>query len=566
MNLNVRYICSVVSPVIMVSLFVMSFVMGCHRRVDPLLSDVDTKMEEYPDSAMLLLDSYTLSDNTSDYDRAYYGMLLTHARYKNFIDETNDSLISLSTDYFLEHGYKALASRSLFLQGMIQMNANRLGEAAVSFSKGLDIAKESKQYIWEGQCARGLCMIYGNLFDGSAQVNYANKSYEAFLNTQDTAWIDYSKLTLAVAYNNNGKYEDCLSMINQIFENDNSEKDSLMLSELYRLKGLSLFAVGKYEESLKFYNQAYKINPDVLSDGDIRNVQVAVMQLPKVGISNNTYSFIDNVITNDCNTNVHNIYANEGKYKEAYERLEAYKNRQDSVISIILCNNVSESVNQYNTMKSILLKKDVRNERMTYWIFILVIIVIGIAIVWRIREKMLMLDRERLKTEADMESLRADLLLQLESAKMELGTDNKESDQNKTNDFEKIIRQRYAEANRLCDDYYQIDETRKNKGVYLHSEINSIIAGFKNKESLEKIAEYVNEKSGGLYSSFKKDFFHLSADSHRLFLYLILGLSARTLSVIIGQSINAVYIKKSRLKAKVEQSDVTLKNEYLKFF
>ena len=97
-----RYIYKVMSPACMAALIVLSLMVGCKEKVDPILSEIDSKMEEHPDSALMLLDSYHLSDNASDQDRAYYGMLLTHARYKNFIDETNDSLINASADYFLK--------------------------------------------------------------------------------------------------------------------------------------------------------------------------------------------------------------------------------------------------------------------------------------------------------------------------------------------------------------------------------------------------------------------------------------------------------------------------------
>lgn len=180
MKTNFRYICKVLNPACMATLIALCLVVGCKGKIDPILSKADSKIEDRPDSALLMLESYRLSDNASDYDRSYYGMLLSHARYKNFIDEVNDSLISASAEYFLEHGDKELSSRSLFLQGMIQMNANRLGEAAVSFSKGLDIAREGKCYMWEGQCARGLYMIYGKMMNSSEQLRFAKIEYDAF--------------------------------------------------------------------------------------------------------------------------------------------------------------------------------------------------------------------------------------------------------------------------------------------------------------------------------------------------------------------------------------------------
>lgn len=130
-------------------------------------------MDEHPDSALSVLNNIDLPDNASDGDKALYNMLITHARYKNFIDERNDSLISFSVDYFSDKDMPEEASRSLFLAGMIQLNAGNYGESAVSFSRGLDFATDNKSYFWQGQCANGLFQVYRKLLDGSAQLKYA---------------------------------------------------------------------------------------------------------------------------------------------------------------------------------------------------------------------------------------------------------------------------------------------------------------------------------------------------------------------------------------------------------
>lgn len=115
---------------------------ACSRNVDPRLKTAESIMEEHPDSALMILDEYKFASNSTLGDSALYGLLLTHARYKNFIDETNDSLISASASYFMEHNDPERASKSLFLKGMIQMRTQKFGAATLSFINGLDAARE----------------------------------------------------------------------------------------------------------------------------------------------------------------------------------------------------------------------------------------------------------------------------------------------------------------------------------------------------------------------------------------------------------------------------------------
>lgn len=560
------YIRHFAGSLLMPAILMLCLVCGCVHKPDPRLAHIDSIIESRPDSALSLLDAYCLSKESSSADSVYYAMLLTHARYKNFIDETDDGLISRSADYYIEHGDKENAARSLFLQGMIHYNAGRLGEAAVSFTKGLDLAQESKSYMWEGQCARGLFMLYSELHAGSAQVNFARQAYDAFMKLDDEEWMKHSMLELAVAYNNNCNYDKALSLLNILETKMLSVTDTVFHSNLYGLKGLSLFALGQYTESLDYYGKALDLLPSVLSDADLRNIQVALSELRKYSEDIGLYETLENLNMGRASAEAFVVYANEGRYKEAYESLDVYRNRQDSVFSVIFRNNVAESVDQYRNLRTALLKEKNKKERMFYWLLILGMVLVGILVLWRVRERMHRAEARRLKVEADMESLRSDLLSQLERFEKEDDSTVKPIAIQKVTDFETIIQQRYAEVNRLCDDYYQESGIKKDRNDCIHEKISSIVKSFTEKDSLEKIADYIDATSGGLYSSFKNDFYFLPEDSHRMFLYLMIGLSARTLSVIGGHSINAVYNKKSRLKAKIEQSDVADKSEYLRFF
>ncbi len=521
-------------------------------------------MEEHPDSALMILSDYRLAPTASTADSAYYALLLTHARYKNFIDETDDSLISVATDYFLQHDDDEKASRALFLKGMIQMNANRLGEAAVSFKHGLDIAQEGKHYMWEGQCAKGLCMLYGEIYDGSAQIDYGRVAVNAFSKLNNKKWLLSSKLMLARSYNNNCQYEEALHHLNDIDLDSAAHINKAILSEIFQLKGISSFGLGRYSECMESYHKAHDIDPAVLTDNDRKILEITINEL-SVDSSVNCKDWCETLEKKDV-TSASNftVLANQGDYKAAYESLEGYKNTQDSVLSLIFKNNVYESINQYDDMRANLRQQSIRNERLSYIVLFLMFVVISIVVLWRLRERAHREETLRLKLEADLDILRADLL-QVENTKIIPEKESSDSIEIKTDGFEKIIKQHYAEANRLCDDYYQGRYTKNDKEE-LDKKIKSILKSFSDRAGIEEIGKYVDEKSGGLYSSFKKIFFNLKEEDYRLFLYLVLGFTPRTISILTGHKITVLYNKKSRLKAKIEKSDQVEKEIFLRFF
>ncbi len=597
MKSNYRYLCKVLNPVFMAALIALSLVVGCKGRVDPILSEADFKMEEHPDSALMLLDSYRLSDSTSDYDRAYYGMLLTHARYKNFIDETNDSLINASSEYFLQHGDKKLASRSLFLQGMIQMNANRLGEAAVFFSKGLDIAKESKQYMWEGQCARGLFLLYGKLLNSSAQIKYAEEEYKAFSNGKCDSWLDYARLDLATAYNNNGQYERALTELNVLKRLALEKRDSMLLSEAVLLDGMSEFARNRFDRCLERYAEVYEMNPDFLTDDNKFHISVAQSMVKIDSLDNRVLNMLRNLSTNDCQHSF-SVLADEGDYQDAYKALMVYKEKQEAVISQILDNDVSGSISTYQKSVIDQQKEKDKNKKLAILTSAIIICIIFALLMLWYRVKYYKSIASRVHIEAIMASLKADLLNQIAKNKdlsetvdkqsMQLATTSMLENKNeskgtdclsddscsikannkayiKDKELRKVLRDKYAEINTLCDKYYQGLFLKEDQKA-VERKVKQIAKSFSAKSTLGDIEDYVDSITDNLYSSFKNEFGSIGEEGKKLFLFLMLNFSTLTICVLMDLDRDVVYNRKTRLKRKIKNSSSLRKDEYLKCF
>lgn len=67
---------------------------------DKMLVRVDSLMQSRPDSALQLMESIAPEKLESKADRAYYALLLTQARDKNYIVQADDSLIRTAVQYY----------------------------------------------------------------------------------------------------------------------------------------------------------------------------------------------------------------------------------------------------------------------------------------------------------------------------------------------------------------------------------------------------------------------------------------------------------------------------------
>lgn len=505
-------------------------------------------MEEHPDSSLMILEGMEIPDETDEYNHALYNLLLTHARYKNFIDDRNDSVISKTAEYFIKIKDTEKASRSLFMAGTIRKNSGKYGDAAVSYSKGLDMAAAGKCYMWEGQCARGLFQLYNDLLDGSAQLQYAKEAYEAFSKGGFEDWRNDAELCIAIAYNNSGIYEKADSITQSVKEKALNTSDSLLMKESLRLSGLIHYAMDKYEVSLSNYAQAFELDSNVLETSDKTNILSGSRHLDIDTLPSNLRIFVDKVKAMDDAQQSLSVLVEQGDFEAAYKNVLKYKARQDSVIKIILQNNVTGSINRYEYAIKRTEMAERRNTAIIYCLIILLIlIVVGFAAML-IKRNMNKKDKATQEVVDDLSETRRNLDVQVDR------------NNSMSKSLSKALQERYKEIDSLCEKHF-------SRGKLEHSEANDriseIVSQFNDSDFLRNVESDIDNYMDGLYSSFKNDFPQMKEDNLKLFLYYCLGFSPRTISILLDLDMDVIYNKKSRLRAKIKGSSSSRRDEYL---
>lgn len=109
-----------------------------------LLAQADSVMEEYPDSALHMLQTIEPQQLSTQADRAYYALLMTQARDKNYIVQTDDSLIQIAIPYYDSIGEVAMQAKAHYYKGCIYRDANLCGEAVLEYLTAIPLAKKAK--------------------------------------------------------------------------------------------------------------------------------------------------------------------------------------------------------------------------------------------------------------------------------------------------------------------------------------------------------------------------------------------------------------------------------------
>lgn len=101
------------------------------------LVQADSLMNLHPDSALNMLESISTDSLKTKADRAYHALLLTQARDKNYIVQTDDSLIQVAVRYYDTHENAPLQARAYYCWGSLYRGRNDYSQAIDKYTIAL---------------------------------------------------------------------------------------------------------------------------------------------------------------------------------------------------------------------------------------------------------------------------------------------------------------------------------------------------------------------------------------------------------------------------------------------
>lgn len=104
---------------------------ACNGKTDynTQLARADLLMVSQPDSALHMLENMPADSLRTEADRAYHALLLTQARDKNYIVQTDDSLIQVAVQYYDAHKIAPLQARAYYYWGSFYRDKNNYSQA-----------------------------------------------------------------------------------------------------------------------------------------------------------------------------------------------------------------------------------------------------------------------------------------------------------------------------------------------------------------------------------------------------------------------------------------------------
>ena len=189
--------------------------------------------------------------------------------------------------------------------------------------------------------------------------------------------------------------------------------------------------------------------------------------------------------------------------------------------------------------KEILLYKErAQRELYTFGALLALLIAIGIIVWMRQRMKIQSLQNETLIAEASgfrnqMEASRSDV------SRLEMK-------------LHEVLEKRFSLIDSLCQTYYESHGTKTERKAIIDkvkSEIESVRT-----DSFSEMEQAVNDCRDNILVKVKNNYPEIKNEDYMLLVFLASRLSTRTISLLLGESVDVVYKRKSRLKSRLKES------------
>ena len=545
----------------------MSFLLvSCdNRQTKSLLQDVETYIQERPDSALRVLrkvDSLTLNTKAL---RARYSVLFAMALDKNYIDTTALSILEPTVAYYERFGSPKDKMLSYYYLGRIYANRKDYPNAVIFYSQALRESSED-DYYHRGLIYAASADAYNASFNDEEELRNTILAYECFEKIGDKD-LDLSLYKVAQAYHNNERFDVADSLYSLVYSGKDSTSrlalcamEDLVSNDLCQEKqdverDLELLEyVAEHRGSLiltSYYEYAYLL----LLAGKKSEAETILSQLSNREETGKTMGIR------------YRIAEYKGQNEEALTLLKRLLSYQNDVVKKQLAQSVFKAQSDYYRLTAEVSeqKSTIANQRSVIFLIVGLMIVGSLYIAFMKRKIALSREKERL-TQAVEESERL-----LETVRNRAKQEKEERDKNifdlkslneREQDKIKELRDMYVTLyqKRFCEigKYYDAASSHHLESIKekaYHDVISSTQALFEEiasgSEGQKKFEARINADLDDIVSKIRSDFPKLKDEDIRFICYLIVGFGTSTISFLMDITKENVRVKKHRLREKL---------------
>ena len=245
------------TPTILILLFLLLAMIACNdpKSVTDTLHRAETLMNEHPDSALSILNAVSPDEMGQNSTRAYYALLYTQAQDKNYIDETNDSLISVAVDYYRDTDDARHQFLAYYYKGRVLANAEDYLNATSCYMEAEQLADVVADDYLVGLLYAELGRIYRLYYDYPKSLEAHQKAAECYERAGKIRHRNYMWLNQSSIYLNINKYDESERFLRMALEAGKNEKDNDLIESCLGSLVMSCVEQNQMAEAKELYEE-----------------------------------------------------------------------------------------------------------------------------------------------------------------------------------------------------------------------------------------------------------------------------------------------------------------------
>lgn len=567
-----------VSVLFIILLFIVASCVSRHAVV-ALMDSAELVMNESPEQAYGLMSDIDPHSISGRAIQARYALLYTEAQYKNYINETSDSLIMIAVRYYSNHNNTFYRFLSYYYLGCIYSNSKQYVDAILALTQAERLANEIPDGYYTGLLYSQIGNVFFDSFDYQRAKDYYNKAKYNYDSANKElhkihAIVDIGRCDLELQ-----EYDSAIAVFKEIkVWADANDDDYLSLLSWQNLSMCLLMDTDKVYTTNDIQSLLLQINDT--DNNDPYTLRLLARYFLKTKDYVQSQSYVQSVLSqaHTVSDTIDVLFLKSQIYKELGNQDSAFYYYQQS----IACQNstlkqllrqpvLGVQKDYYQTISEVeSLKADMQKTELII-IFLLLLIVItasalGYTIIKRRNDKrnrdyLLVIDE--LSAKDSMNVVEIENLNSMISKLSNINDCQNTEIIRQNNRVHDLFLQQFAPTNYVLTRYYDhISDSRVADRLYkIVKEQMDIIISPKN---IVKLDSQLNEIYNDIMSRISVPSVHLSEKDIMTIRLLLAGLSVKSIGTLLDCSIHSIYKTKDRTMAKLKKESYSLYEELAK--
>lgn len=515
--------------------------------------DVESYIMERPDSALSVLDTMNRALLVTDRLKAHHALLHAMALDKNYIDVTDDSIANVAVNYYSRKGPEKYKARSLYYLGLSYYYAKDYDNAIIEFSKAGKVAEKCDSLYW-GFVNVLQAKTYAKTYNSIEELRCLEKACMIYASINEEYYVKVAKLYLSQSLSNNGRNAEALDILNKLLSDNN-------LDRRVRKSALITFAFIKATIENPDFDIVNKIYSELLSEGETSSMEYKdywayAYALSNCGRERESQGIVSQLLQVDTSTTAYYWQYLIEKYKKNYSSalslLEKSVTSNNIEVNEVLKQSLAISQRDYYESQLQIAEYKAHNRKMTILFGVISSFFVLGLIYWVVSAY-----ARRLREEKEYYLNYADeISRQLEASKHEDYPELKRK-------YIELYKSKFEIIGSLYEKYTLFDG-KNNSEHAIYEKVSAMVEDFRNDYSnKEQFESILNENMDNIVSRFRTEVPKLKEIDYSIFCFMLIGFDPTTISHLLNTTMNVIYIRKSRMKKRIETLNPEHKVQFL---